>query len=361
MTSVKVPIRPPALKVKLPPPPLVCLDTVRLATAWLVKAQPPLAPGVVRVTLPLLLQPPLELKPALANSLTVTVAGTLTVKAVVVTPPVGMTKVKVPIPPPALKVKLPPPPLVCLDTVRLATAWLVKAQLVLTRTIAVTLVPPPFCNGPSGGGGGGSAQPPLELKPALANSLTVTVAGTLTVKAVVVTPPVGMTSVKVPIPPPALKVKLPPPPLVCLDTVRLATAWMVKAQLPLDPAVLRVTLPLLLQPPLELKPALANSLTVTVAGTLTVKAVALPMSVGMTSVKVPIPPPALKVKLPPPPLVCLDTVRLATAWLVKAQLVLTRTIAVTLVPPPFCNGPSGGGGGGSAQPPLELKPALANS
>src|SRR5207247_10481618 len=68
---------------------------------------------------------------------------------------------------PALKVKLPPPPLVCLDTVRLATAWLVKAQLVLTRTIAVTLVPPPFCNGPSGGGGGGSAQPPLELKPAL--------------------------------------------------------------------------------------------------------------------------------------------------------------------------------------------------
>src|SRR2546429_7822717 len=94
MTKVKVPIPPPALKVKLPPPPLVCLDTVRLATAWLVKAQPPLAPGVVRVTLPLLLQPPLELNPALANSLTVTVAGTLTVKAVVVTPPAGMTKVE---------------------------------------------------------------------------------------------------------------------------------------------------------------------------------------------------------------------------------------------------------------------------
>src|SRR2546425_5651305 len=129
--------------------------------------------------------------------------------------------------------KLPPPPLVCLDAVRLATAWLVKAQLVLTRTIAVTLVPPPFCNGPSGGGGGGSVQPPLELNPALANSLTVTVAGTLTVKAVVVTPPVGMTKVKVPIPPPALKEKLPPPPLVCLDTVRLATAWLVKAQPPL--------------------------------------------------------------------------------------------------------------------------------
>src|SRR5881628_534789 len=243
-------------------------DAVTAATAWLVKAQLPLDPAVLRVTLPPG-QPPLELKPALANSLTVTVAGTLTVKAVVVTPPVGMTSVKVPIPPPALKVKLPPPPLVCLDTVRLATAWLVKAQLVLTRTIAVTLVPPPFCNGPSGGGGGGSAQPPLELKPALANSLTVTVAGTLTVKAVVVTPPVGMTSVKVPIPPPALKVKLPPPLLVCLDTVRLATAWLVKAQLPLDPAVLRVTLPLLLQPPLELKPALANSLTVTVARTST--------------------------------------------------------------------------------------------
>src|SRR5947208_3402930 len=90
--------------------------------------KPPLAPGVVRVTLPLLLQPPLELNPALANSLTVTVAGTLTVKAVVVTPPVGMTSGKVPIPLPALNVKLPPPPLVCLDTVRLATAWLVKAQ-----------------------------------------------------------------------------------------------------------------------------------------------------------------------------------------------------------------------------------------
>src|SRR5207247_5316120 len=83
-----------ALVVELPTRALVCLDTVRLARAWLVKAQPPLAPGVVRVTLPLLLQPPLELKPALANSLTVTVAGTLTVKAVVVTPPVGMTSVK---------------------------------------------------------------------------------------------------------------------------------------------------------------------------------------------------------------------------------------------------------------------------
>src|SRR5207247_7496637 len=96
-------------------------------------------------------------------------------------------------------------------------------------------------------------------------SLTVTVAGTLRVTAVGVPPAVVMTSVKVPMAPPALKVKLPPPPLVWLDTVRLATAWLVKAQLPLDPAVLRVTLPLLLQPPLELKPALANSLTVTVA------------------------------------------------------------------------------------------------
>src|SRR5206468_11280251 len=93
-------------------------DAVTAATAWLVKAQLPLDPAVLRVTLPPG-QPPLELKPALANSLTVTVAGTLTVKAVVVTPPVGMTSVKVPIPPPALKVKLPPPPLVCLDTVRL--------------------------------------------------------------------------------------------------------------------------------------------------------------------------------------------------------------------------------------------------
>src|SRR5947208_13706321 len=92
----------------------------------LAKAQLPLDPAVLRVTLPLPLQPPLELNPALGNSLTVTVAGVLTVKAVVVTPPVGMTRVKVPIPPPALKVKLPPPPLVCLDTVRLATAWLVK-------------------------------------------------------------------------------------------------------------------------------------------------------------------------------------------------------------------------------------------
>src|SRR5438876_324780 len=290
MTSVKVPIPPPALKVKLPPPPLVCLDTVRLATAWLVKAQLPLDPAVLRVTLPLLLQPPLELKPALANSLTVTVAGTLAMKAVVVTPPVGMTSVKVPIPPPALKVKLPPPPLVCLDTERLATAWLVKAQLPLDPAVLRVTLPLLL-------------QPPLELKPALANSLTVTVAGTLTVKAVVVTPPALFRSVKVPIPPPALKVKLPPPPLVCLDTVRLATAWLVKAQLPLDPAVLRVTLPLLLQPPLELKPALANSLTVTVAGTLTVKAVVVTPPVGMTSVKVPIPPPALKVKLPPPPLV----------------------------------------------------------
>src|SRR5437867_1187481 len=49
------------------------------------------------------------------------------------------------------------------------------------------------------------------------------------------------------------------------DAVTAATAWLVKAQLPLDPAVLRVTLPPG-QPPLELKPALANSLTVTVAG-----------------------------------------------------------------------------------------------
>src|SRR5438552_4299745 len=122
-------------------------DAVTAATAWLVKAQPPLAPGVVRVTLPLLLQPPLELKPALANSLTVTVAGTLTVKAVVVTPPVGMTSVKLPIQQPALKVKLPPPPFVCLVTVRLATAWLVKAQLPLDPAVLrVTLTrvrPPP--------------------------------------------------------------------------------------------------------------------------------------------------------------------------------------------------------------------------
>src|SRR5437867_9981566 len=174
-------------------------DAVTAATAWWVKAQLPLDPAVLRVTLPPG-RPPLGREPALANSLTVTVAGTLTVKAVVVTPPVGMTSVKVPIPPPALKVKLPPPPLVCLDTVRLATAWLVKAQLPLDPGVVnVTLAP---------------VQPPLALKPALANSLTVTVAGTLTVKAVVVTPPVGMTSVKVPIPPPAPKVTLPPPPLV---------------------------------------------------------------------------------------------------------------------------------------------------
>src|SRR5439155_814177 len=101
------------------------------------------------------------------------------------------------------------------------------------------------------------------------NSLTVTVAGVLTVKAVVVTPPVGMTKVKVPIPPPALKLKLPPPPLVCLDTVRLATAWLVKLHLPLAPAVVSVTLPLPLQPPLDALPILGNSLTVTVAGVLT--------------------------------------------------------------------------------------------
>src|SRR3989442_3523535 len=116
-------------------------DAVTVATAWLVKLQPPLAPGVVRVTLPPG-QPPLELKPALASSLTVTVAGTLTVKAVVVTPPVGMTKVKVPIPPPALKVKLPPPPLVCLDTVRLATAWLVKVQPPLAPGVVMVTLPP---------------------------------------------------------------------------------------------------------------------------------------------------------------------------------------------------------------------------
>src|SRR5438552_17405974 len=150
------------------------------------------------------------------------------------------------------------------DAVTAATAWLVKAQLVLTRTIAVTLVPPPFCNGPSGGGGGGSAQPPLELKPELGNAPSREVAGTLTVKAVVVTPPVGMTSGKVPIPTPALKVKLPPPPLVCLDTVRLATAWLVRAQLPLDPAVLRVTLTRVRPPPVLLRERAANSLTVPV-------------------------------------------------------------------------------------------------
>src|SRR5437867_4142140 len=171
-------------------------DAVTAATAWLVKAQLPLDPAVVGVTVPPPLRP-LELEAARASTATATVAVTLAGKGVRVAKPVGMTSGKVPVPPAALKVKLPPPPLVCLDAVRLATAWLVKAQLVLTRTIAVTLVPPPFCNGPSGGGGGGSAQPPLELKPALANSLTVTVAGTLTVKAVVVTPPVGMTSVKV--------------------------------------------------------------------------------------------------------------------------------------------------------------------
>src|SRR5437870_7010519 len=119
------------LVVFIPRPPLVRLAAARTAAAaWLV-AQLLLDPAVLRVALPLLLQPPLELKPALANSLTVTVAGTLTVKAVVVTPPVGMTSVKVPIPPPALKVKLPPPPLVCLDTVSRATAWLVKAQLAI--------------------------------------------------------------------------------------------------------------------------------------------------------------------------------------------------------------------------------------
>src|SRR5205809_485726 len=139
-------------------------DAVTAATAWLVKAQPPLAPGVVRVTLPLLLQPPLELNPALANSLTVTVAGTLTVKAVVVPPPVGMTSVKVPIPPPALKVKLPPPPLVCLDTVRLATAWLVKAQPPLDPAVVSVTLPLLL-------------QPPLELNPRSEDQLTELVAG----------------------------------------------------------------------------------------------------------------------------------------------------------------------------------------
>src|SRR5207244_8652206 len=92
-------------------PRCVWLDWGRLGRAWLVKALLPLVPAVLGVGGRCLLQPPLELKPALANSFTVTVAGTLTVKAVVVTPPVGMTSVKVPIPPPALKVKLPPPPL----------------------------------------------------------------------------------------------------------------------------------------------------------------------------------------------------------------------------------------------------------
>src|SRR5439155_21101415 len=193
------------------------------------------------------------------------------------------TLLLLPSPPPSQPVRLPPP-------------WLVKSHTVRSATAALAHAPPPLGPALMGVGRPVLAQPPLELKPALANSLTVTVAGTLTVKAVVVTPPVGMTKVKVPIPPPALKVKLPPPPLVCLDTVRLATAWLVKAQLPLDPAVLRVTLPLLLQPPLELKPALANSLTVTVAGTLTVKAVVVTTRLCIDRVKVPIPPPALKVK-----------------------------------------------------------------
>src|SRR5712691_2763746 len=125
----KLPGSPPpplVLKLKVPSPPLVCLCTVRLATAWLVKGQVPLDPAVVSAMLPPG-QPPLELKPVLVNSATVTVTGALTVKAVVVTPPVGMTKVKVPIPL-ALKVKLPPPPRVFFCTVRLATAWLVKLQ-----------------------------------------------------------------------------------------------------------------------------------------------------------------------------------------------------------------------------------------
>src|SRR5437899_12298943 len=114
------------------------------------------------------------------------------------------------------------------DAVTAATAWLVKAQLPLDPAVLRVTLPP--------------GQPPLELKPALANSLTVTVAGTLTVKAVVVTPPVGMTRSEERRVGKECRVKLPPPPLVCLDTVRLATAWLVKAQLRLDPAVLRVAL-----------------------------------------------------------------------------------------------------------------------
>src|SRR5438128_10593929 len=142
-------------------------DAVTAATAWLVKAQLPLDPAVLRVTLPPG-QPPLELKPALANSLRSAEGGEGTRIAVVGSRPVGMTKVKVPIPPPALKVKLPPPPLVCLDTVRLATAWLVKAQLPLDPAVPRDTVPPPLCTA-------------LGLRAALANSLTLTEAWPSTV------------------------------------------------------------------------------------------------------------------------------------------------------------------------------------
>src|SRR2546430_16783051 len=65
-----------------------------------------------------------------------------------------------------------------------------------------------------------------------------------------------------PPPPVVLKLKVPSPPLVCLCTVRLATAWLVKLQLPADPAVVSAKLP---QPPLELKPAVANSETLRLA------------------------------------------------------------------------------------------------
>src|SRR3989442_15697019 len=134
-----------------------------------------------------------------------------------------------------------------------AMAWLTKLQVPLAP--AVARVTPPL-------------QPPLELKPAVVNSLTVTVTGAVTVKTALVGPPV-VAMVKVPIPALALKLKLPPPPLVCLETGSVATAWLVKLQLPPAPGVVKVTLPLPLQPPLELKPAVGNSLTVTVTGACT--------------------------------------------------------------------------------------------
>src|SRR3989442_872745 len=247
-------------------------------------------------------------------------------------PALAMRMVRVRTPPPALKLKLPPPPLVCLEMVRLATAWLTKLQL--PPAPGVARVRPPL------------GQPPLELKPAAVNSLTVTVTGAVTVKTALVSPPV-VAMVKVPIPALALKLKLPPPPLVCLETVTVATAWLVKLQLPPAPGVVKVTLPLPLQPPLELKPAVGNSLTVTLTGACTVKAVLVTPALAMLMVKVPIPPPALKLKLPPPPLVCLEMVRLATAWLTKLQL--PPAPGVARVRPPL------------GQPPLELKPAAVNS
>src|SRR5256885_17163764 len=84
---------PVVLKLKVPSPPLVCLCTVRLATAWLVKLQLPAAPGVVSVMLPLLLQP-LERKLDAAESLSSPPPGAFKAPAVLASPVVLLPVVR---------------------------------------------------------------------------------------------------------------------------------------------------------------------------------------------------------------------------------------------------------------------------